>query len=468
MIDLTTNVPRSPSTAMSPASLPTRASASASGLAIAQAPNVRVAASRYLLALLAVASTTATGCGGVTPIDPGGPSTEGASPIGTTGVFDPDPDGGLDETGGDPGTCYLYDDSVFNGTVHQCGGEATITINYDNGPDNNVSFPFEKPFGNGEPNDPYVLSDVSACCTPIDTGLDMKETAHWPVCHGDLIVNICANLEQIVSMAALQDPANDPDVTADMNKIANWAHDNEENCIADLWADVEPIDENTGTVTATRTVPVGSIDGIESVESMSFSFEWTIDEIWLPSQSGDWLSCDSYEQNNNNPWSTGASEPSDYSMTADEVGLVMLGPAYSGGTVSASGDFDGPNLLKITDEGSNTWTLNTLALYSVAPVLVGNRDAQVEVSNFHMELLLPVSNVAGTSGDFTIPAGDAYFTVMGHGDGVPYVVVVRNQTAIDLERTSPTEWQTSAFGVQFVDPDSNTWNLTVSQFRGWE
>lgn len=171
--------------------------------------------------------------------------------------------------------------------------------------------------------------------------------------------------------------------------------------------------------------------------------------------------------NDDGSWSTGAYDPSDYTQTADSVDVVVLGPAYSGGTVNASGDFDGPNLLKISNVATNTWTLDTLGLYSLAPLTVGNHDASVDVSDFHMELLFPVQNVSGTSTGFTIPAGDAYFNVIGKGDGVPYMLTVRNQTAIAFS-VSQGKWNTGALGVQFVDPDSNTWNLTVSQYRGWE
>lgn len=371
-----------------------------------------------------------------------------------------------DETGSPPPQqlCYNKEGDGLTGFVHQCGGYANVEFSYWFDGEEIVDYA-DKSFGNGVDGDPYKYADVYACCDPIDDSVGFQETPHFDVCHDDLAVHVCANLEGMLNHAvAIQ---GDPDAAADLASVRDWFVANKQACAQGFFNSNTPYDENTGAVT--WSFFLGSQDPLTYISLPTLDFEWQVTDIYLPSEAGQTVyTCDHNASNDPAGWSGGGDDVSDFTLETADASAALIGPHYAGGTVSSRIDLDAAeNLLKFSYTGANEWTLHSLTLYAPATLIVGNSSTTVDVTDFHLELLNPVAGLSGTTTKFTVPSGVGNWLAVGLVNGAPYAIPVDLVTDLVVKDGGTSGWYTAGTtGFQYVDGSSDTWNFTFSS-EGW-
>lgn len=300
--------------------------------------------------------------------------------------------------------------------------------------------------------------------------IPFKEQAHFATCHSDYVVRACHSLSSVVYQAIFE--FNEiTDQYDDLNTLRQFLDAHQFDCRSEVF-DVMNIDSTTTTLTAVWDLETNTdylALGLTGIEDPVFTFEWEIDDVYIPGELGEFVyQCDSYSINDDEIFADGTTDPSEFTLDTTDADAILLGPQFSGKTVEGSLSLDSPtNLLKFSQTSETEWTLSALELRTTSPVTVGNGDVSVEVEYFDLKLLMPQYKLPGNDTRFELAPGQGFFFLSGRSDGLPYVLILPNATRIRFEKDSEGLWSTSTFGFQFFSDSSTSWNLAVSS-QNWE
>ena len=155
--------------------------------------------------------------------------------------------------------------------------------------------------------------------------------------------------------------------------------------------------------------------------------------------------------------------------TSTSPSLAVIGPNYSGGgPMEGASGVGAPSKLRLESPAAFDWIVKELAVRSDSSTLVSNSQDRYAVDNFQLVLAAPEEAIPhGSNPDYFYFAPDTVaFVASGVIDGVPFVAPAVNTGWVAFAR-KPTTWNPtirftmSDLEVRFVDPNSDTWDLTV-------
>jgi hypothetical protein len=206
-----------------------------------------------------------------------------------------------------------------------------------------------------------------------------------------------------------------------------------------------------------------------NIENPTISIDAEMVDIFLPESSEDRLQCTDNSLSDAQSFLTANDEPSDFVFTLDAGDAVLVGPSYSGGSLTASPmlhsqrtlcDEADCSMLRLSND-SGVHVVDAMRLDSYGDTVVSNSEIEITVDSFRIELVGPLPADSSSANAFTINRDGAVFVVNGLVEGVPHMIPVKNVTPIKFTR-SGTGWKSSSFAVQHLDVERETWHLTVA------